>query len=129
MKTIAARFQQIHGKARPVLGTCLYGLVASLAAVGFQLAINWIYQRCYKNTSTGSFGHFAWISLAAIIASANCCPLMTGITTSEINGPGVLVESAPAITAVHAGANRTTTDGCDSNKMIFAANVFHGRQF
>ena len=67
--------------------------------------------------------------LAAIIASANGCPPMTGITTSEINGPCVLVESAPAITAVHAGANRTTTDGCDSNKMIFAANVFHGRQF
>ena len=70
MRSLAERFQQIHGKARPVLGNCLYGLVASLAAVGFQLAINWIYQRCYKNPAAGTFSHFAWISLAVIVASS-----------------------------------------------------------
>ncbi len=48
MKTgLRARVQEFHVKSRPVVSTCLYGLVASLAAVAFQLAINWIYRRLY----------------------------------------------------------------------------------
>jgi len=77
MKTLAERFRKIHTKAQPVLSTCVYGLVASLAAVAFQVAINWIYKRCYTVLSQGSLSHFALISLGAIVGSsllAGCLP-------------------------------------------------------
>ncbi|MGA3171836.1 MAG: chloride channel protein [Chthoniobacteraceae bacterium] len=89
MRSLAERFQQIHGKARPVLCTCLYGLVASLAAVGFQLAINWIYQRCYKNPSAGAFSHFAWISLAVIVASSLLAGWLLNSFCPEAAGSGI----------------------------------------
>jgi len=89
MKTIAERFHKINGKARPVLGTCLYGLVASLAAVAFQLAINWIYQRCFRVPAAGSFTHFAWISLAAIVASSLLAGWLLTSYCPEAAGSGI----------------------------------------
>jgi CIC family chloride channel protein len=89
MKTIAQRFQQIHGKARPVLGTCLYGLVASLAAVAFQSAINWIYHYCYTVPAAGSLGHFAWISLTAIVASSLLAGWLLTSFCPEAAGSGI----------------------------------------
>ncbi len=89
MKTLAERFQQIHGKARPVLGTCLYGLVASLAAVAFQSAINWIYRFCYKIPSGGSLAHFAGISLAAIVASSLLAGWLLTSFCPEAAGSGI----------------------------------------
>ncbi|MGH8101348.1 MAG: hypothetical protein ACREIW_08615 [Chthoniobacterales bacterium] len=49
MKSLAAEFHRVHGKARPILGTCMYGLAASMAAVGFQLAINWLYSHIFNS--------------------------------------------------------------------------------
>ena len=89
MSSVAAKFQEIHGKARPVLSTCLYGLVASLSAVGFQLAINWIYQRCFKDPAAGSFGHFAWISLTAIVASSLLAGWLLTSFCPEAAGSGI----------------------------------------
>jgi len=70
MKSILANLQQLHGKTRPVIITCIYGLAASLAAVGFQLIINWIYRLCFVNQSHDGFAHFAWVSLAVIVVSS-----------------------------------------------------------
>ena len=89
MRSLAERFQQIHGKARPVLSTCLYGLVASLAAVGFQLAINWVYQRCYKIPAAGGFGHFAWISMTVIVASSLLAGWLLNSFCPEAAGSGI----------------------------------------
>ncbi len=89
MKSIAERFQQIHAKARPVLGTCLYGLVASLAAVGFQLAINWIYQRCYLDPAGRGFEHFAVVSLAAIVGSSLLAGWLLASLCPEAAGSGI----------------------------------------
>jgi CIC family chloride channel protein len=89
MNTIAEKFQRMHGQARPVLSTCLYGLVASLAAVAFQLAINWIYQRCYRTPAAGSLGHFAWISLAAIVASSLLAGWLLTSFCPEAAGSGI----------------------------------------
>ena len=89
MSTVAAKFQQAHGRARPVISTCLYGLVASLAAVGFQVAIKWIYKFCYHDPAGGNFGRFACISLGAIVS----CSLLAGwLLTSlcpEAAGSGI----------------------------------------
>lgn len=89
MNSLAARFQKIHGKARPVWSTCLYGLVASLAAVGFAVTINWIYQRCYKDPATGSFSHFACISLAAIVTSSLLAGWLLNSFCPEAAGSGI----------------------------------------
>ena len=87
--TLAQRFHQINARARPLLATCLYGLVASLSAVAFQLTINWIYHYCYRLPAAGSLAHFAWITLLAIVAS---CLLAGWLLTSfcpEAAGSGI----------------------------------------
>ncbi len=70
METIAEKFHKIHDRGRPFISTCLYGLVASLAAVGFQLLINWLYDFCYKSRAGYGFWQFAGITLAAMTVSS-----------------------------------------------------------
>ena len=70
MKSLAAEFHRVHGRARPILGTFLYGLVASLAAVAFQLVINWLYVLWFKNPAAVGGSHFLWISFAVMMASS-----------------------------------------------------------
>lgn len=70
METLAARFHRFHDHARPVLGTCVYGVVASLAAVAFQLAINWIYAFCLRHPAAVGFSHFVWFSLISIVVAS-----------------------------------------------------------
>ncbi len=70
MKSLAAEFQRVHGRARPILGTFLYGLIASLAAVAFQLAINWLYRLCFKNPAAVGGWHFFWITLVVVVVSS-----------------------------------------------------------
>jgi len=69
MEGILEQFRNLHGRARPLISTCLYGLAASLAAVGFQLLINWLYNLCYKSQAGTGFWHFACVSLAVIVTS------------------------------------------------------------
>ncbi len=70
MATLSAEFHRIHDKARPVIGTLLYGLVASLAAVGFQLSINWIYNFSYLAPSRASFSHFLLLSFTVVVVTS-----------------------------------------------------------
>jgi chloride channel protein, CIC family len=74
VKWLATQFQQVHGKARPILGTCLYGLVASAAAVGFQVAINWLFHFTFGLASSGKAFDFIWISFVTIVSTS----LLTG---------------------------------------------------
>ncbi len=89
MANFFAQFQRIHGKSRPVVSTCLYGLVASLAAVAFQLAISWIYRRVYLVPSAGAFWHFAWISLAVIVISSLLVGWLLNSFSPEAAGSGI----------------------------------------
>ena len=70
MKSLAEEFHRVHGRARPILGTFLYGLVASLAAVAFQLAINWLHVLWFKNPASTGGWHFLWISFAVMMTSS-----------------------------------------------------------
>lgn len=70
MKDLAAQFHRFHDKSRPVIGTLLYGLIASLAAVAFQLTINWIYNFCYQIPSRGSFSHFVWLTFTVVVVTS-----------------------------------------------------------
>jgi len=89
MNNIAAQFQRLGGKAWPVISTCLYGLVASLAAVGFEVAITWIYTRCYRIPAAANFGRFAWISLIAIVASSLLAGWLLNSFCPEAAGSGI----------------------------------------
>ena len=89
METLAQRFHKIHSRAQPVLSTCLYGLVASLAAVAFQVSINWIYKRCYTIPSQGSLWHFGLISLAAIVTSSLLAGWLLTSYCPEAAGSGI----------------------------------------
>jgi CIC family chloride channel protein len=89
MKTLAERFHQIRGQARPFVGTCIYGLVASLAAVAFEWTINRIYDLCYKVPAEGSFWHFAMISLVAIVASCLLAGWLLNSYCPEAAGSGI----------------------------------------
>jgi CIC family chloride channel protein len=89
MTSLAEKFQQVHGKTRPLLSTCLYGLVASLAAVGFALAINWVYDHCYRIPAAAGFWHLAWISLAAITLSSLLAGWLLFAFCPEAAGSGI----------------------------------------
>ncbi len=89
MINLRAQFQQFQGKSRPVVGTCLYGLVASLAAVAFQLVISWIYRRIYLAPSHGDFWHFVWISFAVIVVSSLIVGWLLNSFCPEAAGSGI----------------------------------------
>ncbi len=87
--SIPAEFHRIHDKARPVIGTCLYGLVASLAAVGFQLAVNWLYERCYKVPAAGDFWRFVGLTLAVIVVTSLIAGWLLNSFAPDAAGSGI----------------------------------------
>ncbi len=89
MRNLPAHFQKFQGKSRPVVSTCLYGLIASLAAVAFQLAITWIYRRLYLIPSEGAFWTFAWTSLAIIVFSSLLVGWLLNSFCPEAAGSGI----------------------------------------
>lgn len=89
MRDLAAEFHRFHDKTRPVVGTLLYGLAASLAAVGFQLAINWIYNWCYKIPAADAFWKFIWVTLAVIVATSLTVGWLLNAFAPEAAGSGI----------------------------------------
>lgn len=89
MKSLAAEFHRVHDRVRPILGTVLYGLVASLAAVAFQLAINWLHVLWFKNPAAVGGWHFLWISLGVVMVS------------SLVVGAVLRIAPTAAVTAIH----------------------------
>jgi CIC family chloride channel protein len=76
-------------KARPFISTCLYGLVASLAAVGFQLLINWMFAWCYKAQAAAGFWRFATVSLGVIVTSSLIVGWLLHSFCPEAAGSGI----------------------------------------
>ncbi len=89
MANFLAQFQKFQGKSRPVVSTCLYGLIASLAAVAFQLAINWLHWSFFLVPSSGSFWHFAWLSLAVIVVASLIVGWLLNSFCPEAAGSGI----------------------------------------
>lgn len=89
MGNFSKRFGDLQGKSRPVINTCLYGLVASLAAVAFQLVISWIYRQLYLKPSTGDFWHFAWLSLGAMVIGSLIVGWLLNSFCPEAAGSGI----------------------------------------
>ena len=70
MTSFAEKFHRFSDKARPIVGTCIYALVAGVAAVGFELAINWIYGHTFM-VAARDHRHFLWVSLGVIIITSS----------------------------------------------------------
>ena len=89
VKRLIAQFQRVHGKARPIVGTCLYGLVASVAAVGFQVAINWLFRFTFGLASSGKAFHFIWISFVTIVSTSIVTGWLLNSFAPEAAGSGI----------------------------------------
>lgn len=63
---LTTALQRLPERSRFVVAIVLYGLAASLVAVAFQVAINWIYWACFVYPSQVSLRWFPWISLGVI---------------------------------------------------------------
>ena len=66
LNQLAIALQRFPERTRFVVAIVLYGLTASLAAVAFQVTINWIYWASFIYPSHVSPRWFPWISLAVI---------------------------------------------------------------
>jgi len=89
MESLAVHFHKFHEKTRPIVATSLYGLVASLAAVAFQLGINWLYRICLLQPAAGSLWHFAWISFLSVAASSLIAGWLLTSFCPEAAGSGI----------------------------------------
>ena len=92
VKSFAEEFHRIGDRARPILGTCVYGLAASLAAVGFQLAINRIYGFAFQAPASVSANRFLIVSLLTIVATS----LATGWLLNSF-APGAAGSGIPQV--------------------------------
>ena len=82
-------FQKIHGKVRPVIAISIFGLVASLASVAFQLSINWVFKICYQNQAGGGLLHFAVVSLVVIVVTSLIAGWLLSSYCPEAAGSGI----------------------------------------
>ena len=89
MSSLAREFHRVHGKVRPILGTCVYALAAGVAAVGFQLGINWLYGRTFKAAATGGSWYFIWVSLVTIVVSSLIVGWLLGSFAPAAAGSGI----------------------------------------
>ncbi|MDQ6766092.1 MAG: chloride channel protein, partial [Verrucomicrobiota bacterium] len=89
MPSLSAEFHRFHDKARPVIGTCLFGLVASLAAVAFQLSINWLHERCFKMPAGGDFARFAEITFVVVVVTSLLVGWLLNSFCLEAAGSGI----------------------------------------
>jgi CIC family chloride channel protein len=87
MAWLTSQFQKIPARSRTILGPCLFGLVASLGAVGFQLVISWIYNLGFKQASAKP--HFLWVSLGVIVVSSLISGWLLNQFCPEAAGSGI----------------------------------------
>jgi CIC family chloride channel protein len=85
-----ARFaQKLPGQSRPVILTCAYGLAAGLAAVAFQLAMNWLYRLSLVQLSHQSRTLFLTGSFAVIVTTSLVVGYLLNHFCREASGSGI----------------------------------------
>jgi CIC family chloride channel protein len=67
-KRLTAALHRLPDRTRFVLSITLYGAIASLVAVAFQVAISWVYWLTFTYPLAAAPRAFPWISLAVITA-------------------------------------------------------------
>lgn len=89
MHRLASHFQKVHGKARPILATSLYGLAGSLTSVAFLLAINAFYKHAIHDPAGVGFWYFAGVSLGVVVVTSLIAGWLLNAFCPEAAGSGI----------------------------------------
>lgn len=89
MKGLYAVLQRLPERSRFVVSIAIYGLVAGLGAVAFQVSINWIYWASIVYPSQASPTWFPWISLAVICSVSTISGWLLAKFCPEAAGSGI----------------------------------------
>ena len=89
VERLARLAQKLPGQSRPILLTCVYGLAAGLAAVAFQVAMNWLYRLSFVNLSHQSKTVFLLGSLAVILGTSLLVGYLLNSFCREASGSGI----------------------------------------
>jgi CIC family chloride channel protein len=89
MKLLARYLQKLPKQSRVILQTCLYGLSAGLAAVVFQLGINWLYKIGLVQLSHKSFVTFLVGSFVVMVGSSLLVGWLLNSFCHEAAGSGI----------------------------------------
>lgn len=88
-KSWRAAWRNLPPRPRAIAATCLYGLVAGLAAVAFQLGISALYEAGLVRCSKASFGTFALGSLVILLTTSLTVGWLLGVISPEAAGSGI----------------------------------------
>ncbi len=80
---------KLPSRSRGILATCVYGLGAGLAAVAFQLGINWVYQMGLVRLSKGTSATFFVGSFVLIVGSSLVVGWLLSSFCREAAGSGI----------------------------------------
>jgi CIC family chloride channel protein len=70
MGSLAEEFHRFSDRVRPIFATSIYGLAASISAVAFELAINWLYGNTYRAAASHDPRTFLCVSLITIVTTS-----------------------------------------------------------
>ncbi|HWB60618.1 MAG TPA: chloride channel protein, partial [Chthoniobacteraceae bacterium] len=89
-KQLVSVLQRVPERTRFVIFICLYGIAASLAAVVFQMGINWVFRACFLNPGQAMpRWEFALLSLAIISAVSVLSGFLLSKFCPEAAGSGI----------------------------------------
>ena len=86
---LARLTEKLPSRGRPIVLTCVYGLVAGLAAVAFQVGMNTLYRVGIVRLSHGSTLVFLVGSLAVIVATSLAVGWLLSRYAPEASGSGI----------------------------------------
>ncbi len=86
---IVRLLRRLPANSRAILETCLYGLIAGLAAVGFMLAVNWAYESGLKRLSHQPLGVFVGSSFALIMGTSLVVGYLLNNFCPDARGSGI----------------------------------------
>ncbi|MDB6039115.1 MAG: chloride channel protein [Verrucomicrobiales bacterium] len=89
MNILARLAHKLHGPARPVFLTCVYGVVAGVGAVAFQLAISACYRLTLLQLSHASRAQFLLGSLTVIVVTSLLVGFLLNHFCREASGSGI----------------------------------------
>lgn len=86
---LADHLNRVPKRFRVVLQTCIYGLVAGLAAVAFHLGIHWFYRLTFVELAQRSKGEFLVGSLTVILSTSLLAGWLLSYFCKQAAGSGI----------------------------------------
>jgi CIC family chloride channel protein len=80
---------RLPSRVRPLVESGIYGLAAGLAAVAFEVAINWLFVSTLVRFSHGTPLHFVLLSFAVVVGSALAAGFILSAFAPDAAGSGI----------------------------------------